>query len=77
MRTVSMVEFRRDAEAVIRKAQQGKRMIVTYRGEPVLRLEPISNQTDADDPLFTLGGLADAQAQSLTNQQIDRVLHGH
>jgi len=76
MDTVSMVEFRRDAEAVIRKAQQGKRMILTYRGKPVMRLEPILDTPDADDPFFALGQLADAEAESLSNQQIDREIYG-
>ena len=77
MDTISMVEFRRDAEAVIRKAQQGKRMILTYRGKPVIRLEPIVEKSaDANDPFFALAGLADTKAESLSNQQIDREIYG-
>jgi len=76
MDTVSMVEFRRDAEAIIRKTQQGKRMILTYRGEPVMRLEPMVDTPDAEDPFFALGNLADKKAKSLSNQQIDREIYG-
>ena len=41
MEKVSLLEFRRHAVAVIRKVRQGKRLIMTYRGAPVMRLEPI------------------------------------
>ena len=77
MDTVSMAEFRRDAEAIIRKAQQGKRMILTYRGKPVMRLEPILDEVPgADDPFYALAELADSGGKSLTNEQIDRIVYG-
>jgi len=82
MDTVSMVDFRRDAEAIIRKAQQGKRMILTYRGKPVMRLEPIPAKKPAkDDPFYTLGQMADSAGpdstgQSLTNDQMDKIIYG-
>jgi prevent-host-death family protein len=76
MDTVSMVDFRRDAEAIIRRAQQGKRMILTYRGKPVMRLEPItSNKPTKDDPFYGLGQLADPTGRSLTNEQIDKIIY--
>ena len=79
MTTVSMVEFRRDAEAVIRKAMQGQRMILTYRGKPVLRLEPIENgEPREDDPIYHLDKLVpeDAKGGHLTNEEIDRIVYG-
>ena len=78
METVSMVDFRRDAEAIIRKAQQGIRMILTYRGKPVMRLEPIpQGKPLKNDPFYSLGNLADSTGESLTNEQIDRVIYGN
>lgn len=54
-----MVEFRRDAEAIIKRALQGQRMILTYRGKPVLRLEPIDDEEPSeDDPFYRLPDLA-------------------
>ena len=77
MDTVSMAEFRRDAEAIIRKALQGKRMILTYRGKPVMRLEPIRDGLpDPDDPFYALAELADSGGKSLTNEQMDRIVYG-
>ena len=77
MDTVSMAEFRRDAEAIIRKALQGKRMILTYRGKPVMRLEPIINeQPDPGDPFYKLAELADSEGESLTNEEMDRIVYG-
>ena len=75
MRRISLPEFLRDAEAVIR---QGQRMILTYRGKPVLRLEPIREQAAApDDPFYLLGRLASRDADALTNEEIDKVIYEH
>ena len=77
MDTVAMAEFRRNAEAIIRKARQGKRMILTYRGKPVMRLEPISDELpDSDDPFYALAELADPKGKTLTNEQMDRIIYG-
>jgi hypothetical protein len=40
MKKVSMLEFRRNAKAVIRKVHLCQGLILTYRGKPVIRLEP-------------------------------------
>jgi len=40
-----------------------------------MRLEPIVDVADADDPFFALGGLADPKAKLLSNQQIDREIY--
>jgi antitoxin (DNA-binding transcriptional repressor) of toxin-antitoxin stability system len=61
MEKVSVVEFRRNAQRIIRKVGQGKRFLLTYRGKPVLRLEPIEASEDsADDPIYSLGEMAEA-----------------
>ena len=78
MRRISLPEFRRDAEAVIRQAQQGQRMILTYRGKAVLRLEPICEQAaTSDDPFYSLGRLASHETDALTNEEIDKVIYEH
>ncbi len=41
MKLISMLEFRKNAAKIIRWSKQGKRMIITYRGRPAIRLEPI------------------------------------
>ena len=76
MEKISMLEFRRHAEAIIRKARQGKRMILTYRGRPVMRLEPIvEEKVSEEDPFYTIDQLAVSDGQSLTNEQIDRIVY--
>lgn len=79
MNTISMLEFRQDAEAVVRRLQQGEHLMLTYRGKAVAQLQPI--QTDlirADDPFYQLG--KDAKATKLTepldNETIDNLLYG-
>jgi prevent-host-death family protein len=76
MERVSMLDFRRDAEAVIRKVRRGQRLIMTYRGKPVMRLEPIRDKSPGpDDPFYKLAQLAAADGKSLTNEEIDQILY--
>ena len=76
MEKITILEFRRDADAVIRKVRQGKRLILTYRGKPVMRLEPIQEPSDAeDDPFYALPELATSNGQSLTNEEIDQIVY--
>lgn len=77
MKTVSLLQFRRDAEGVLRKVQRGQRFVLTYRGKPVARLEPIpAAKISADDPFYTLCELADTNIEPLTNEEIDRIVYG-
>ncbi len=76
MDKVSLLEFRRHADAVIRKVRQGKRLILTYRGKPVLRLEPIeARHPGPDDPFYALAQLAVPNDRSLTNEEIDEIVY--
>jgi prevent-host-death family protein len=76
MERVSILEFRRDADRVIRKVRQGKRLILTYRGKPVMRLEPIRDcEIGPDDPFYALAQLAIADGRSLTNEEIDQIVY--
>ncbi len=56
MDTISTAEFRRDAEKIIRKAQPGKRMFLTCRGQAVMRLEPIRDELSESDEHFRQAG---------------------
>ena len=77
MRTVSMLEFRQNALAIIKKAMRGQRMLLTYRGKPVLRLEPVvdEEQPSSDDPFYRLDQLADVKGKGLTNREMDRIIY--
>lgn len=75
MEKITVLEFRRHADAVIRKVRQGKRLILTYRGQPVMRLEPIQETNPAaDDPFYALPQLA-TKGRSLTNEEIDQIVY--
>lgn len=77
MKSVSVLEFRKNAEKIIRWSRQGKRMIMTYRGRPVMRLEPIQDDVVGnDDPFLQLDGIAVGEKENLTNRQIDEIIYG-
>ena len=76
MQEVSMLDFRRDAERILTKVRNGERLVLTHRGKPVARLEPIRDESlDGDDPFYSLCELAEA-AGPLTNRQIDEIVYG-
>jgi prevent-host-death family protein len=73
---ISVLEFRRDAAGVLRKVQQGRRLVLTYRGKPVARLEPIrQSPLGPDDPFYSLGRLASASGEGLDNGEIDQIIY--
>jgi prevent-host-death family protein len=77
MKTLSMVELRSRAEQVIRQVKRGQRFLLTYRGKPVARLEPVKPEAPpGDDRFYSLCELADEHGSPLTNDEIDRVVYG-
>ena len=77
MTSVSMVELRRDAEGVLSRVGRGERLVLTYRGRPVARLEPYTESALlADDPVYRLAESAVDQGDSLSNEEIDAVVYG-
>ncbi len=77
MNQVSILQFRREAEAIIRKVQNGQRLVVTYRGKPVMHLEPIRTpHVNSDDPFYSLDQLAVTDGKALSNEEIDEIVYG-
>jgi len=77
MKSVSMLDFRLHAEKIIDQVQKGQRLILTRRGKPVARLEPIIEPSlGADDPFYTLSEKAADGGEPLSNAQIDEILYG-
>ena len=77
MKTVTMLDLRRSAEQIIDQVRKGQRMVLTYRGKPAIRLEPLQDAPiAADDPFYALDRMADSKGKSLTNRQIDRLIYG-
>lgn len=76
MKTVSMLDFRLHAEKIIAQVQKGQGVILTRRGKPVARIEPIVEKSaDADDPFYSLDQLS-VPGASFSNAQIDDMLYG-
>jgi prevent-host-death family protein len=76
MNKVSVLEFRREAKGVIRRLRQGQRLILTYRGKPVARMEPIlADEIAEDDAIYSLADLAVPGLSSCTNQEIDEQVY--
>ncbi len=76
MKTVSMLDFRRDARTVIERVRRGQRVLLTYRGRPMARIEPIVPDATPEDPFYALAGEAVPAGPGLTNRQIDETLYG-
>ena len=74
---VSMLDLRAHAKEIVGQVRAGQAIVLTYRGRPALRLEPIRPATvGADDPFCRLGELSKQRGASLTNRQIDDIVYG-
>jgi prevent-host-death family protein len=80
MKTVTMLEFRRNAESVLRRVAKGERLLLSHRGKPAARLEPIGagpGATSPEDPFLCVGQRAVASPKGRTKHaEIDRILYG-
>ena len=77
MQTVSMLEFRQHAQQIVRRVRQGQSVILTYRGRPAARLEPLTDVgAQADDRFYRLADLADGAGESLSNREVDEAVYG-
>jgi antitoxin (DNA-binding transcriptional repressor) of toxin-antitoxin stability system len=76
MKTISVLDFRNNARKIIRWSKQGQRMVMTYRGRPVMRLEPIRDEkVTSDDPFLQLQGIVVGKGKSLSNKEIDDIVY--
>jgi prevent-host-death family protein len=76
MKTVSMLEFRKKADKVLKQVVKGHSFVLTYRGKPLARLEPIGQKgIDANDPIYSLTDIAESGG-SLTNEEMDKIIYG-
>jgi len=77
LEAVSLVEFRKNAADILRRVGQGKSLILTSRGQPVARLEPVRKEgAGADDPLYHLCDVATEDGESLSNKEMDSLIYG-
>ncbi len=80
MKTVTMLEFRKDAEGVLRRIAKGERFVLSHRGKPAARLEPLTAPAPGDpasDPFLSIGSRAKPSPKGKTKHaEIDRILYG-
>jgi antitoxin (DNA-binding transcriptional repressor) of toxin-antitoxin stability system len=80
MKTVTMLEFRKNAEGILRRLGRGERFVLSHRGRPAARLEPICAPRASDpakDPFLTIGRRAVPSPKGKTRHaDIDRILYG-
>lgn len=80
MKTVTMLEFRRNAAGVLRRVVRGERFVLTHRGQPAARLEPLTESRSLDpasDPFLSVARRARPSPKGRTkHEDIDRILYG-
>jgi len=73
---VSMVELRHHAQEIVDRVRRGQRMVLTYRGKAMARIEPVETTAAAGDPFYALATLADSEGVSLSNREMDEAVYG-
>jgi len=80
MKSVTMLEFRRNAEGVLRRIAKGERFVLSHRGKPAARLEPVNGSGKAysdDDPFLTIANRALPSPKGKTkHRDIDQIIYG-
>ena len=80
MKTVTMLEFRKDAEGILRRVARGERFLLSHRGRPAARIEPVTSPAAPnpdDDRFLSIGQRAVPSPKGRTRHaDIDRILYG-
>ena len=80
MKTVTMLEFRQNAQSIPRRIAKGERFVLSHRGKRAARIEPLANAPNnaaLTDPFLTIGSRATASSKGkTTHADIDRIIYG-
>ena len=80
MKSVTMLELRKNAAGVLRRIRKGERFVLTHRGRPVARLEPVEAVVSSNplgDSFLTISRRAVPSPKGKTDHaEIDRILYG-
>ena len=75
-----MLEFRKNAGGVLLRVARGERLVLSHRGKPAARLEPLEETATVDvesDPFLTVRRRARVSPKGRTkHSDIDRTLYG-
>ena len=80
MKTITMLEFRQNAQSVLRRIAKGERLLLSNRGKPAARLAPLTsapNDVLSTDPFLSIASRATASLKGKTrHDDIDRIVYG-
>jgi antitoxin (DNA-binding transcriptional repressor) of toxin-antitoxin stability system len=80
VKTVTMLEFRKNAASILRRLAKGERFMLSHRGRPVARIEPLERASASDaatDPFLMIRDRALPSPKGKTSHgEIDRVIYG-
>jgi antitoxin (DNA-binding transcriptional repressor) of toxin-antitoxin stability system len=80
MKTIMMLEFRKNAQCVLRRIAKGEHFFLSHRGKRAARLEPLTTTPSnvvANDPFLTVGSRATVSPKKKTRHgDIDRIVYG-
>jgi len=82
MKTVTMLEFRKDAAVILERVRRGQHLLLLYRGRAAVKLEPVTEPaaSSADDAFYGLADAALGKRQpardALSNSEMDRLIYG-
>jgi len=79
VKAITLDNFKRNAMAVISDVRRGKRFVLKYHGQPVVRLEPVAapgRTASPSDPFYSLAALAVRGGDSLSNEAMDKLVYG-
>jgi antitoxin (DNA-binding transcriptional repressor) of toxin-antitoxin stability system len=80
MKTVAMLEFRKNAESTLRRVAKGECLALSRRGKSVARIERVTAPRAAafpDDPFLGIARRASASPKGKTkHSHIHRILYG-
>jgi antitoxin (DNA-binding transcriptional repressor) of toxin-antitoxin stability system len=73
-----MLELRKNAQGILRRIAKGERFVLSHRGRPAARLEPLAPVAPPDgDPFLGIGRRATASPKGKTrHEDIDQILYG-
>jgi antitoxin (DNA-binding transcriptional repressor) of toxin-antitoxin stability system len=76
MKSITLVEFRRNMEGTLERVALGQSVVLTRRGQAVAQLEPLRKRRALpDDPIYHLDELA-VEGETASNEQMDREVYG-
>ncbi len=78
---VTMLEFRQNAQGVLRRIARGERLLLSHRGKPVAKIEPLDSPAESidvdTDPFLNIAHRATRSPKGKTkHEDIDRLLYG-